>query len=511
VLDVSYNPQLVLISIAVAFVAAYTALTLSARMLAAPPGENARDRWLMGSAVVMGLGIWTMHFVAMLAFSIGMQVRYRLDLTILSMLLAMVGTAGAFWRASRRRDFRTLFESGLFMGAAIVTMHYTGMAAFSAAVRLDYSPELVAASVLIAVIASTIALWTAFKAFDDLMIRAAAAGFLAVAVSGMHYVGMAALSVMPGEASPPIRFAVDTDSLAVAMVAAVLALAAVSLVAARSDRRLAEAAAREAETLRQAQKMEAIGQLTGGVAHDFGNILQVFSAGLDLLARGKTLEEIAPSMRQAVQRGQSLTEQLLAFARRRGPTVERLDLAKVLAGSRDLLSRALVGGIRFSVRAEPDVWPVEADPNGLELALLNLAVNARDAMPDGGELSITVGNRVLQPSEGLAEKTGLTGEVVEIRIADTGHGMTPDVLAHAFEPFFTTKHSGKGSGLGLPQVFGFVRQSAGGIHIDSEAGRGTVVHLLLPALPHEHPSPGGRDDGRKRRLPSGEASLRIGA
>ena len=130
---------------------------------------------------------------------------------------------------------------------------------------------------------------------------------------------------------------------------------------------------------------------------------------------------------------------------------------------------------------EADIWPVQADPDGLALALLNLVINARDAMPEGGALSISARNAALGPSDALARATGLSGDLVEIRIADTGQGMAPEVLARAFEPFFTTKDPGAGTGLGLPQVYGFVRQSNGGIHIDSAPGRGTVVHVLLPS------------------------------
>ena len=231
-----------------------------------------------------------------------------------------------------------------------------------------------------------------------------------------------------------------------------------------------------AETaLRQAQKMEAVGQLTGGVAHDFNNLLMVFSTGMFLIDQPMDAERrrrVVDGMRQAVDRGTALTRQLLAFSRRRPLARKTVDLKARLLGMQELLQRSLRGDVEVETAFDDGSCPVELDPGELELAVLNICVNARDAMPDGGKIRIAVRNA----------KDGATGspDAVVLSIADTGVGMADDVVARAFEPFFTTKDVGKGSGLGLAQVYGFVSQSKGTAAIDSSIGKGTTVTLTFP-------------------------------
>jgi PAS domain S-box-containing protein len=230
------------------------------------------------------------------------------------------------------------------------------------------------------------------------------------------------------------------------------------------------------ETLRQAQKMEVIGQLTGGVAHDFNNLLMVISGGLDVLDKRDDpvrRERIKSGMLQAVNRGASLTRQLLTFARRQPLKPQPVDLRHQISQMRELLDRTLGGDITIEVDVDAGVWPVQADPSELELVLLNLCVNARDAMPAGGTIVISASNSVVDAS-------GKRGDVVKITVADGGIGMQPEVLKRVFEPFFTTKEVGKGSGLGLAQVYGFVEASGGSVEIRSEPGVGTTVELWLP-------------------------------
>jgi PAS domain S-box-containing protein len=245
-----------------------------------------------------------------------------------------------------------------------------------------------------------------------------------------------------------------------------------------TERLLDQKRLRHAEqALRQAQKMEAIGQLTGGVAHDFNNLLAVFANGLQVLERGVTEEQrkrIRDAMRRAVARGTGLTRHLLAFSRRRPVNAESVDLAAVLTGMRDLLERSLRGDIQVSMEFDEQLWPVEVDTGELELAVLNLCVNARDAMSDSGTVTISASN------VHEASRDGREADFVALVVADTGCGMSEEVLARAFEPFFTTKDIGKGTGLGLPQVYGFARQSDGHLSIQSEVGKGTRVRLLLP-------------------------------
>ncbi len=231
------------------------------------------------------------------------------------------------------------------------------------------------------------------------------------------------------------------------------------------------------ETLRQAQKIEAIGQLTGGIAHDFNNLLMVISGGLDMLDRRADparRERLMDGMRQAAQRGSALTRQLLAFSRRQSLEPESVDLVLRIGRMRELLDRSLSGDVHVEVQFEPDLWPVEVDPGELELVVLNLAVNARDAMPDGGSILIEASNA---PGETVL---GITGDFVRLTVTDSGTGIPEEVRTRVFDPFFTTKEIGKGSGLGLAQVYGFARQSGGTVWIESECDRGTSVIMLLP-------------------------------
>ena len=240
-----------------------------------------------------------------------------------------------------------------------------------------------------------------------------------------------------------------------------------------SDRIRAQARLAEAERqLRQTQKIEALGKLTGGVAHDFNNLLMVILGGLSMIERSADPErrrKILDGMRQAAEKGASLSRQLLAFARRQPLKAEPVDLRVRLDGMRDLLDRALRGDVHVRTDFADDLWTILADPVELELVLLNLCVNARDAMPNGGTINIAARN-----------SAEWRGDFVTVSVADTGVGMSAEVLAHVFEPFFTTKEIGKGSGLGLPQVYGFAEQSGGSVRIESEPGRGTTVFLTLP-------------------------------
>jgi signal transduction histidine kinase/ActR/RegA family two-component response regulator len=231
------------------------------------------------------------------------------------------------------------------------------------------------------------------------------------------------------------------------------------------------------ETLRQAQKIEAIGQLTGGVAHDFNNLLMVISGGLDMLDRQtdpNRRRRLMDGMIQAAQRGASLTKQLLAFSRRQKLRPEPVDVAAQIGGMRELLDRSLRGDVHVEFDFPDSLWPVEVDPGELELVVLNLAVNARDAMPNGGTIVVR--------GENLSDlnEDQISGDYVRLSVVDTGVGMAPEILSRVFEPFFTTKDVGKGSGLGLAQVHGFATQSRGTVRIQSDVGQGTRIELYLP-------------------------------
>ena len=243
-----------------------------------------------------------------------------------------------------------------------------------------------------------------------------------------------------------------------------------------AERERAEAA------LRQAQRVEAVGQLTGGVAHDFNNLLTVLIGNIDLLQSTDTQDqrtrERLAAMRAAAEKGATLTSHLLAFARRQPLLPRAVDLNGVVNGMSDLLQSALGRRVEMQLRLAGDLWPAMVDPTQIELVILNLAINARDAMPDGGVVTIETSNQHRGPPIGAEEPA--EGDYVAVIVRDIGIGMTPEVLARAFEPFFTTKGPGAGSGLGLSQVFGTARQSGGGVHIDTEVGKGTSVSVFLP-------------------------------
>jgi PAS domain S-box-containing protein len=259
------------------------------------------------------------------------------------------------------------------------------------------------------------------------------------------------------------------------------------------------------EQLFQAQKMEAVGQLTGGVAHDFNNLLTVILGSADLAERvvgdNEKLKRLIGNMRHAAQRGESLTKQLLAFSRRQPLRPERIDLPQQVKGLSDLLSRSLRGDIGIVTEIEQDLWPIVVDASQLELALLNVGLNARDAMPDGGTLRLAARNVSLN-----SEADGLQGDYVAISISDTGEGMAEDVKARAFEPFFTTKGIGRGSGLGLSQAYGFARQSGGTVTIDSMPGHGTTVTFYLPTG-QAVPAPAPKEEPRKPRRAAGSGTV----
>jgi signal transduction histidine kinase len=237
------------------------------------------------------------------------------------------------------------------------------------------------------------------------------------------------------------------------------------------------------QQLRQAQKLEALGQLTGGIAHDFNNLLALAIVDLDMiaeLARADTrVAQLAAEARAVLQNGAELTEHLLAFARRQRLEARLVDVNGMVAATGELLRRSLGQGIRIETSLADERCQAWVDPSQLQNALLNLAFNARDAMPDGGTLTIATGcERGLRGDRQCAREPG--GFVV-VEVADTGHGMGPDILEHAFEPLFTTKQAGGGTGLGLSIVYGFAKQSGGHVSLRSEVGRGTKVTLYLPA------------------------------
>jgi len=248
------------------------------------------------------------------------------------------------------------------------------------------------------------------------------------------------------------------------------------------------------EQLRQAMKMEAVGQLTGGVAHDFNNLLAIIQGNLELLSEKLPLTPQTAEMMQhalaASERGAILTQRLLAFSRQQPLEPRLVKLGEFVRRELVLLNRTLSEAIEISAKVAPDVWPVLIDPGQLGNAILNLAVNARDAMPEGGLLIITAENTALDAAYAAENAEVVPGDYVLLSITDSGTGMPPEVVKRVFEPFFTTKALGRGTGLGLSMVFGFVKQSGGHIKVYSELGHGTAVKIYLPRAE----SPGRLDE-----------------
>jgi PAS domain S-box-containing protein len=292
---------------------------------------------------------------------------------------------------------------------------------------------------------------------------------------------------------------------------------------AQVEERTAELMAAE-ETLRQSQKMEAVGQLTGGIAHDFNNMLQGIAGAVELMerriAQGRPEEagRYVAAARQSVARAATLTHQLLAFSRRQALAPKRVDLSELIGGIAGLIQQTVGPAVDFDVRLRAENWLVRCDPNQMENAILNLAINARDAMlPGGGALTLETMHVVLRDADVAGWDGATPGPYVRLTVTDTGSGMSADIMRHAFEPFFTTKPAGQGTGLGLSQVYGFVRQSSGIMRLESELGRGTSVHLYLPrhadtaapaAVPESQPVVAAPAQGARILLVEDEAPIR---
>jgi signal transduction histidine kinase len=279
-----------------------------------------------------------------------------------------------------------------------------------------------------------------------------------------------------------------------------LAEAYVALQAQIAEREKAE------EALRLAQRLEAVGQLTSGVAHDFNNLLTVIAGNIEFLGREVSSERgqrRLAMMKGAAERGANLTAQLLAFSRRQRLEPTPVSLNRTVASMRDLLQSSIGGAVRIETALQDDLWPALVDATQIELVILNLAINARDAMAVGGRLAIETAN-VTVTGQPTRPEQPQPGEYVMVSVSDTGTGMPPEVLARVFEPFFTTKEVGKGTGLGLAQVYGFLKQSGGGIRIDTILGEGTSIKVYLPRAEGDPALPASRGEVEcARRHPPG--------
>jgi PAS domain S-box-containing protein len=608
-----HSPTLIALSILIAMAASFTALDLAGRIR--HDSGWVRRAWLGAAALVLGGGIWSMHFIAMLAFSAVMPATYDFQLTFLSFVIALIATGFGFYVASRDRATPALIGlSGVIMGAGIAGMHYAGMAAMHVGANVSYDPLYVVLSILVAIGASTAGLWLAFRthSFTQKLAAAIAMGF---AISGMHYVAIfgTRFTVHGADHARVEPALVGNVQLVVAVTAATFVILCAAAMAALYDRRFASLADREAgmlrdseerfrvlyrrtplplhslgadgrieqvsdrwlamlgyeradvighpitdfmtpestrkrneehwprllasgelreaeyrlvakdgreldcilsavaerdddgkvvrtlcgliditerrrteEALRQAQKLEAVGQLTGGIAHDFNNLLAVILGNLELARKrapdDPRLIRLIDNTIQGAQRGAALTQRMLAFARRQDLKPEAVDVPDLVLGMADLMRRSIGPSMRIETRFPLGLARAQVDANQLELALLNLAVNSRDAMPNGGTIVIAAREEeISNDSSDGSDGSGLAnGHYFCLSISDDGPGMDEATLARATEPFFTTKGVGKGTGLGLAMVHGLAAQSGGRLLLKSRVGEGTTAEIWLP-------------------------------
>ena len=496
----TYNLTLVFVSYLIASLGSYAFLQF-AEQITGMVDRVLRMAWLAGGALAMGCGIWAMHFVGMLAHILPVPVSYDVVITALSAIPAILAAGVALHVVARPAvSTRRLLIGGALMGIGIGTMHYTGMAAMRLDALVRYDPLLFVTSLAVAVVLAIIALQVRFwirRAPGEpstLPQQAGGALILGFAVSAMHYTAMASTYCFGSSDRTIYSLALDRRVFATIItliMALVLLIAIASVIFARRigtevamREQAMDSARRTSEQLVQAQKMEAVGQLTGGVAHDFNNILMLMMAHIDALRED---DGVAPAvhprldkMGEAVQRATDLIRQLLAFSRKQVLMPQDTVLNDLVSGVGGLLRRTLGEHIQIQAVIDPALWSTRVDRAQVEAALVNLCVNARDAMPAGGRLLIQTRNASLDSDYAARQEEVTPGDYVLLSVTDTGSGMPPDVLKRVFEPFFTTKEVGKGTGLGLSMIYGFIKQSKGHVALDSTPGHGTTVKLYFP-------------------------------
>jgi len=473
----THDPYLVALSILVAAFASYTALDLGARVGVAR--GLARRVWLVAAAVTMGGGIWSMHFVAMLAFKMPLAMSYDVGLTILSLVVAIFVTSGGFYVISRQNASpRRLVLSGIFMGVGIVAMHYTGMAALRSPATLSYDPLFVALSIVVAVGASTAALWLTFRT-TDLWQRLGAAAVMGVAISGMHYTAMRAASFTahgqfygaPGHAG------LDQTHLALVVAGTTFVILAVALVASLSEQNRAEAALRQArEDLAHVNRVTTMGALTASLAHEVNQPIAAAvtnaQACLNWLA-GDTpnLEAARASAMSIVEDGTRAAEIIsrtrLLFTKG-SPRRELVDVNDVIREMIVLLSREITRyGISVRTQLASHLPRLMGDRVQLQQVMMNLIMNSVDAMKDVDE------TRELAITSQHAEDGRLMVSVI-----DTGVGLPSQQADQIFYAFFTTKPQGTGMGLSISRSI--VESHDGRLWASDNSPRGACFHVVLP-------------------------------
>jgi NO-binding membrane sensor protein with MHYT domain len=473
----THNPYLVALSILVASLASYTALDLSGHVEAAR--GFARRVWLVAAAITMGGGIWSMHFVGMLAFIMPTPMSYDIGLTILSLVVAMFVTGGGFYVISRQSGSPLhLVLSGIFMGLGIAAMHYTGMAAMRGHAELSYDPLFVALSLVIAIAASTVALWLAFRT-TELGKKLLAALVMGLAISGMHYTAMRAAIFTAREPfhEAQANASLDQTNLALAVAGITFTILAVASVASLFERKRAEEALRQAQAdLARVNRVNTMAELTASLAHEVNQPITAAVTNADaclswLAGANPNLEEARAAAMEMVKEGMRAAEIITGIRQlfKKGtPQRELLDVNELIREMIVLL-RGEVVRYSISVRTElaADLPRVAGDRVQLQQVMVNLVSNSIDAMKD------VKGSRELAIKSRRAED-----EKLMVSVSDTGVGLPPQQANQIFDAFFTTKAHGTGMGLSISRSI--VASHSGRLWATDNSPRGASFHLILP-------------------------------
>jgi NO-binding membrane sensor protein with MHYT domain len=474
----TYYPYLVVLSILVASFASYTALDLGGHVGAAR--GLARQAWLVAAAITMGGGIWSMHFIGMLAFVMPIPMSYDIGLTILSLVVAIVVTGGGFFVISRQgASPLRLVLSGIFMGLGIVAMHYTGMAAMRGHAELGYDRLLVALSVVIAIGASTAALWLAFQT-TNLWQKLIAALVMGLAISGMHYTGMRAAIFTAHDAvhDDPVNASLDQINLALAVAGITFVILAVASIASLSEQKRAEEALRQAQAdLARVNRVTTMGALTASIAHEVNQPITAAATNADACMRWLSgdppnLEEARVAamgiVKDAMRAAEIINRIRLLF--KKGTTQrELLDVNDVIREMIVLL-RGEVAQHSVSVRTElaADLPQVMGDRVQLQQVMMNLMSNSIDAMKD-----------VEGPRELAIKSQRAENEHLMVSVSDTGVGLPPQQADQIFNAFVSTKLHGTGMGLSISRSI--IESHSGRLWAADNSPRGASFHLTLPA------------------------------
>jgi NO-binding membrane sensor protein with MHYT domain len=475
----TYNPYLVALSILVACLASYTALDLSGHM--APARGFARRVWLAAAALTMGGGIWSMHFVAMLAFIMPIPMSYDIGLTTLSLVVAIFVTGVGFYVISRRSASPLrLVLSGIFMGLGIAGMHYTGMAAMQGPFELSYDPLFFALSLVIAIGASTVALWVAFRT-TDLGQKLAAAVVMGLAISGMHYTGMRAAMFYcsrPGSNEAQVNASVDQTNLALAIAGITFLILAFASVASLLERKRAEEALRQAQAnLAHVNRVMTLGELTASISHEVNQPLAAIVTNgqvcLRLLAlETPRLDEMRAALERIVRdanRASEVIQRIRALAKRTEPQMISLDINDVIREAILLVQRDVLShGVSLRTELASPLPTVLGDRVQLQQVVINLLMNGVEAMAPIAD----------RPREILIRSEQHEADKVQVAVLDSGIGIDSETAEKVFSAFFTTKPSGMGMGLSISRSI--IRAHGGRLWVSPNVGHGAAFQFTVP-------------------------------